>query len=237
MISSDRLLARSTLAGLLAFSLSLDCATHAAAGIINFDAVDTSNPPLTFGVAPDSYLAGFGVTVSNVTPTTTVGVKTPILFDTNVVLLSNPNYLSQWWAGINGTSFDLIFDQPLVNLSVSIPQITSGVIVPAFSFTALDASGTPLVTSFSAGLGGASPRRTFVFDDTTNPGLQGLRVFSNVQGIAGMGGIPIDDLVFTRQATVPEPSTFACLGAIALFAGVRNRRRQKALTAPTAESV
>lgn len=147
------------------------------------------------------------------TPTTFLRVMTPPTGDTNVVLVSNPNYLAQWWSGVNGTSFDLIFDQPLMDLSVAIPQITGGVSVPEWSLTALDGSGNTLTSSFGqAFLSGASARRTFLFDNITNPGLQGLRVFSNVHGIAGMGGIPIDDLQYTKLTHSPEPSTLVMLG-------------------------
>jgi hypothetical protein len=211
-------------AGLLGLTLSLDGGTPAAASIvIDFDSVDTSSLP-SLGVDPTSYLAGFGVTLANVTSTTTMGIKNPT-FDTNLILVSNPNYMSQWWNSINGVSYDLMFDQPLESLNVAIPEITSGVIVPAWSFTAIDAGGTPLVTSYGqTELSGESARRTFDFLGATNPGLQGIRVYSNVLSSAGMGGIPIDDIVFTQA--VPEPSSLA-LSLLGLFAICFGRRKRK----------
>ncbi len=196
----------------------------AAPIVINFDAVDTSSPP-ALGVDPTAYLAGFGVTLTNVTPGTGVGIKNPATFDPNLILLSNPNYMSQWWGGINGVSYDMMFSQPLLDLSISIPQITPGVSVPAWSFTALDAGGSTLTTSFSQGLSGAAPRRTFNFLSSNDPGLQGVRIFSNVMGVAGMGGIPIDDVAFTT----PEPSALLMLMTAGLgLICYRVRRRQQA---------
>jgi len=236
MTSTYRLFTLSALGALLVLSLSLAGATPADASVtVNFDALDTSGGPVS-QYAIDTYLGGFGITQANATPTTFLRVMTPLLGkgDTNVVLVTNPNYMAQWWSGVNGTSFDLIFNQPLESLYVSIPQITSGVSVPAWSFTALNANATPLTTSYGqAGLSGASARRTFEFLDDTDPGLQGLRVYSNVLTHAGMGGIPIDDLEFTQQAAaVPEPSSFLIFAGLTLFFGAagwwRRQRRHAA---------
>jgi len=204
------------LAGTLAM---IPVAARASVITVNFDTLDTSGGGVT-GSALDAYLGGFDITLTNVTPTTSIYVSTPLTADTNVVLTSNPNYLRQWWAGINGTSYDLTFETTLQSLSVTIPQITAGVIVPSWSLTALDSSNTPL-GSFSDGISGASPARTFTF---AGPDIAALRVYSNVHGFAGMGGIPIDDLELT-VAYVPEPATLTIFGLGLAGLGYMRRRR------------
>ena len=191
-------------------------ASSAPADVVDFDAIDTSGGQVT-GAAIDTYLAGFGITVANEIPTTFLRVGQPSQMDADVVLVSQPNYLAQWWNGVNGTSFDLIFDRPLANLSVSIPQIVgSTVLVPEWQLSALDGNGNLLTTSYQGAMAGSPfPRRTFTFDQLTDPDLQGFRVFSNVHSAAGQGGIPIDDILFT---TIPEPSTAWIVTHVALCA-------------------
>ena len=128
-------------------------AAHAGVVTVNFDAIDTSGGSVT-GPVLDTYLAGFGITLANMTANTSVSVATPPTADTNVVLTSNPNYLSQWWNGINGTSFDFKFGTILQALSITIPQITPGVVVPAWSLTAFDSANASL-GSFSGGIAGS----------------------------------------------------------------------------------
>lgn len=191
------------------------------ADLVDFDALNVpSGSNEVTGTPLANYLAGFGITLANETPGTHVGVKTPPTWDTNVVLETNPNYMSQWWATINGTSFDLVFDQTLEDLEVSIPQITSGVIIPAWSISSIDGNGNVLTTFSGPMESFARPRRTFNFNDSD---MRGLRIFSNVNGVAGMGGIPIDDIRFTRA--IPEPGT--CGVAMLLAGGLLLRRRRR----------
>lgn len=60
---TDRSLTHLAFAGLLAVSLSLVGTPSATAGIINFDAIDTTGGQVT-GPTINTYLSGFGVTVS-----------------------------------------------------------------------------------------------------------------------------------------------------------------------------
>lgn len=213
-------------ATIAAFALMMPSAHASTLTTVNFDTVDTSGGSAS-GAAVTTYLAGFGITLSNVTATTAIYISTPPSADTNVVLTSNPNYLRQWWMGIDGTSYDLSFATPLLSLQVTIPQITSGVLVPEWSLTALDSDGNSL-GSYSGGLGGSRPAIVYSF---TGPDIAALRVYSNVHSVAGMGGIPIDDLQLT---TTPLPAGLPLFaGGAGLFGVLGWRRRIRMAKAAT----
>jgi len=199
---------------------------------VDFDALDTSGTATVSGAALDSYLAGFGVTLTNVTPGTSVYVGDQDN-DLNGIPSSMPNWLDQWWSGINGVSYQLDFDNVLDSLSftrVGIPGLSNGVIAPEWSITAYDVGNNPL-GSFGEPLQSVwpwapKPAQQFTFN---TPGITHMVVYSNVHSVAGMEGMPIDDIVMEYSAaSVPEPATIALLGiGLAGLAGTAARRRLK----------
>lgn len=201
---------------------------------VDFDALDTSGTSTVSGVTLDNYLAGYGVTLTNITPGTSVYVGDQDN-DINAIPSSGTNWLGQWWTGINGVSYQLDFDNVLDSLSftrVGIPGLTSGTIAPEWSVTAYDAGnnslgsyGEPLQSVWPSA---PKPAQQFTFNA---PGITHMVVYSNVHSTAGMGGMPIDDLVLEFSAEpVPEPATIALLGiGLAGLAGAEVRRRLKKL--------
>lgn len=222
-IYRDVMVATTAITIALVFPLMVPAAQATTITTVNFDAVDTSGGDVT-GAAVNTYLAGYGITLTNITGGTYVAVRTPPLGDTNVVLTSNPNYLAQWWGGIDGTSFDLSFGKTLLSLSVTIPQITSGALVPAWSLTALDSDGNSLGSYSGALASSPFPARTYTF---TGPDIAALRVFSNVQHVAGLGGIPIDDLQLT---TTPLPAALPLFASGTGLLGFVSWRRRRKIT-------
>src|SRR5213592_1803286 len=98
------------LASLLMFAAALT--STASPIVLNFDSVDASSGP----VDATSYLASFGITLSNVTPAGTVLIFDDRWFDGGgVVAASSPhNFLLQGVAGSpNGISYTLNFSAPL----------------------------------------------------------------------------------------------------------------------------
>lgn len=199
---------------------------------IDFDALDTSGTSSVGGAALDSYLAGFGVTLTNVTPGTSVFVG-DVDNDASASASSNPNFLTQWWGGINGVSYQLDFDNVLDSLSFTRVGLapTASVLAPEWNVTVFDAFNNSL------GSVGEPKRSVFSFESPVTysfntPGITHMVVFSNVGGNAGMGGMPIDDIVMESSGEpIPEPATIALLG-IGLVglagAAARRRLRQKA---------
>ncbi|MEK6764708.1 MAG: PEP-CTERM sorting domain-containing protein [Planctomycetota bacterium] len=196
---------------------------------VDFDALDTSGTASVSGATLDSYLAGFGVTLTNVTPTTSVFVG-DIDNEPSASPSSSPNWLDQWWNGINGVSYQLDFDNVLNSLSFTRVGLapTAPTLAPEWSVTVFDAFNNSL------GSVGEPLRSVWSFESPVThsfntPGITHMVVFSNVHGVAGMGGMPIDDLVLTSSAEpVPEPATIALLGiGLSGLAGGALRRRLK----------
>lgn len=180
--------------------------------VVNFDALDASAGPVT-GAALASYLAGFGISLSDVTPGTDVGAwdDQNLYGGQPVDPPSPPNVLTQ--AGSNDpVTFTLNFSTPLDSFGFTRPQLEpgpSGVTHPAWQAYAFDASGTeldstsePLLASFS--VIPAAPQ------GLTGPGIASVRFDSQNQQFAAFSAVLLDDFVLTsagNQAPVANAGT------------------------------
>lgn len=207
---------------------------------VDFDALDASGGFVS-GPALDVYLAGFGITVSNV-----IGPSGPFVADATTAgggfgvpnfftLPSSPNFL--WHSVANDPiSYQLNFSTLLDSLSFTRPQTNanlspSGHIAEAWSARALDSGDNTIGTvgEPQRGFFGVDPAVTFSFNV---PGIAALVVERTVTNFfAGQNSVAIDDIVMEFSAEpVPEPATIALLGiGLAGLAGAEVRRRLKKL--------
>jgi hypothetical protein len=205
--------------------LFLSGVAPARAGVIvNFDGVDASGGPVT-GAAVDSYLATYGITLSNVTPGTSVRIETV----SYLVPPSPPNIL--WQGGPpHAESFNVNFAALQSSFGFTrvefLSPTSSGTITPAWTASAfdsmghlLDQVGEPIISSFSG-----IPSHSFVLN---GPGIAWVTFASDAHGFAGTAGVALDDFVLSNAA-VPEPASLTLLGiAIAGMAGYGWRRRRQ----------
>jgi hypothetical protein len=193
----------------------------AAVVTINFDAVNTSSGPVS-GPALDAYLAGFGVTLSNVSQTTPEAITTAqsggFIFPT-----SSPNFF--WGGGTSNASFSyrLDFNTPLDSFAFT--RVGYSALASEWTARALHSSNLVL-GAVGEGLRGSSGPASFTLN---GPGITAVvfeRTTPNL--IAGLNNPPTDDWVLTFTE-VPEPTSMLVwgLGGMLALAAGRNRRRAK----------
>jgi hypothetical protein len=213
----------------LALALTGFIAVNVQAALItvDFDALNANSGPVS-GAALDSYLAGFGITISNV-----VGPAGPSVYDATtpgagfgfpnfMTPPSAPNFL---WHPVsnNPIQYQLNFSTPLNSVSFTRVQINanlspSGLVAATWSARALDSGGSTLDTVGESQFGsfGIIPAVVFTLN---GPGITALvveRTSTNIS--AGMNSVPIDNLV------IPEPATIGLLGLGALSLLRRKRK-------------
>ena len=194
---------------------------------VDFDALNANSGPVS-GAALDSYLAGFGITISNV-----VGPAGPSVFDATTAGggLGFPNFMTPpsapnfLWHPVANTpiQYQLNFSSPLDTVSFTRIQINanlspSGLVASPWSARALDSGGNTIDSVGESMIAsyGTIPAVIFTLD---GPGITALVVErTSTNYSAGMASVPIDDLV------IPEPATMGMLlvGALAVL---RRRRR------------
>lgn len=204
------------LAGLLLFGTSLTVAADTV--VINFDSVDASGG----GVDATSYLATYGITLSNVSSPGTVAIYSDV--DVSYVSASSsPNFLLQQVSGAPPESFTMDFSTPLQSLSFTrIENVTSNQVA---EWTATAYSGSTPLSSESEPMGvGSFTPATYTF---TGPDITSLTISADGDGVAGITSAPIDDLTLTTS--VPEPATCAVLLGLAAWALATVRRQQVAV--------
>lgn len=188
---------------------------------------DTVMVPAFGVVEASSYLATFGVTVSNVTSGGRVVLRNDGGGPNFIVPPSAPNTLSFASAvGQIPNTFTLNFPVPLSGLSFTRPQLLtgpSGVTHPQWTATALNSVdvavvsvGQDLIASFVD-----VPAQTFTLGGT---GIEKLRFDSNNFAFASTVAVVVDDLTLHP---VPEPTTLLLVGTGAAGVGVVRWRRRR----------
>jgi hypothetical protein len=200
--------------------LGLGMALPAAADtiVINFDGVDASGG----AVDATSYLATYGITLTNVSSPGTVVIYSDVVFP-YVSASSSPNFLVQQVGGAPAESFTMDFATPLQSVSFTrIENVTSNLVA---EWTATAYSGSTALSSESEPLGvGPFTPATYTFN---GPDITSLTISADGDGVAGITSATIDDLTLTTA--VPEPSTCAMfLGVAALGLAAFRRMRMAA---------
>lgn len=201
-----------------------------AVTIVDFDALDTSGAATVSGATLDSYLTGYGVTLTNNNVTTSPVFVGDSDNDPNATASSGTNWLGQSWGGVNGVSYQLDFDNVLDSLSFTRVGIgfDSAVRAPEWSVTVYNSSNVSL-GSVGEPLRSVWSYEPPVIYNFNTSGITHMVVFSNVGSQAGMGGMPIDDIVMEQSGEpIPEPTTMALLGiGLAGLGGRYLRRKHK----------
>ncbi|MDQ2944821.1 MAG: PEP-CTERM sorting domain-containing protein [Acidobacteriota bacterium] len=205
------------LAGSFMFVAAL---TSTATTILNFDSVPISSGA---GVDATSYLASFGITLSNVTPGPSGAVQ--IYSDQFITYegASSPhNFLMQNGGGApNGLTYTLNFSTALTSLSfVRIAQTAPNAVAQwtATAFAGFTAVGSVGENSFS----GTEPAQTYSLFAGSSSGITSLEITANGGGFAGVPSLPMDDLTLNQ---VPEPSTFVLILGAAAACALCGRKR------------
>jgi hypothetical protein len=196
--------------------------------VVDFDSLPASGHPVS-GATLANYLAGFGITLSGVTPGTAVTVydARDIYSDIQPVIPPSPfNVISQ--AGSNDpVSYTLNFALPQDHFAMTRTAVragTTGVALPEWHASAFDASGHLLGTVGESAFSIFTdlPAETFTLN---GPGIRSVLIASDNHHFAAFGAVILDNLTLTA---VPEPSSLVLVGlglaGIAGSVGLRRRR-------------
>ncbi|MGA2541554.1 MAG: Ig-like domain-containing protein, partial [Verrucomicrobiota bacterium] len=179
--------------------------------VINFDQLNTSAGSVG-GAALSNYLAGFGVTLSNVTVGSAMEAVNGGLVTGSggAVASSPPNYFTQ--AGLSQpVSFTLVFKTPLQTFGFTRVELLAGaggVSHPQWTATILDANGTPLGSAGESLIISATnvPARSFVLTGLNKDGIASVRFDSDSQKTAAFSAVLLDDLTLNTNAVTPPLS-------------------------------
>jgi len=204
----------------LAFLLICPLLNQAAYAVtINFDSVDASGGP----VDATSYLAGFGITLSNVTSGTSVDIVKNTDSDwTNPSSL--PNYITQS-GSLDPVSYTLTFAAPLadVGFTRTMYYCETGIAYPEWHVQAFNESGVggTVVGEAAHSVWGTEPAK--VYSLTVPSGyIKSVVVSSDNHHFAAFAAVNLDDFTGTP---VPLPPTVLLLGSALAALGVLRARR------------
>jgi len=207
-----------TLASAFVFGTAVNSA--ASTVTINFDSL----APDSSGIDPTVYLAGYGVTLSGVSPSAT---SDPLVYSDQafygtgaVGASSGHNFLLQQ-AAVNGGAFTLNFATGLTNVEFTrIRNITPNLVG---TWTATAYSGALALGSVSEAFG-LGPFTSAVYS-FSGSNITSLSISGNGFGAAGIASAMIDDLKLTSVDSVPDTGNTLALVGISLASLAALRRR------------
>jgi PEP-CTERM motif len=212
----------------LGFLGGLALAAPARADIVtvNFDALNASAGAIT-GASLTSYLAGFGITLTESSGTSVSINDVNLVYGGGVIGATTGNNVLMQGGPAGPASYTLSFATALLSFQFDTVSNITYNSLPAWSATAYDASNVALsnVGNPYVSTGGAA--QTFLLN---GPGIESVTFYGNAEGFAGFTNQPIDTLVLTTP--VPEPSTWAMM--LLGFAGIgfmAYRRKSAAIAA------
>jgi hypothetical protein len=217
-------LVASVVVGLLLLTAASASATSIdTTGTINFDTLSSTASHQDV----IDYLSDFGVTVSGVTPGTSLAIfDDSLTYGGDVIAAPSPHMCLGQIGSANAISYTLNALVPLASLSFTrvteLPGAGGGTSYPEWNAQVY--AGTELIGSVGEGLhsiwtGESNPAHTYSF---TGPGITSVRFSSDGYGYAAFNSVLIDDL---QGVPVPEPSAVVLsgVGAIALLFARRRR--------------
>jgi len=192
--------------------LPLTAPARADVVTVNFDALNASGGAIT-GAPLTSYLAGFGITLTESSGTSVGIADVSNVYGGGVIGATTGNNVLMQSGTTSPASYTLSFATALLSFQFdTVSNITSN-LLPAWSATAFDASNVTLSTVGNSSLSVGGDAQTYLLN---GPGIESVTFYGNAEGSAGFTNQPIDTLVLTTA--VPEPSTWAML--LLGFAGI-----------------
>ncbi|MGA2176288.1 MAG: immunoglobulin domain-containing protein [Verrucomicrobiota bacterium] len=169
---------------------------------LNFDSLSA---PAT-GAALTSYFAAYGITVTNLSPDTTLSVLSQAALYGGG-LAPPTNVLTQ--TGSNGpVSFTLLFSNLLTQFSFTRPQLTANPSVshPAWQVQAFDALGVPLAQAQEGLISSSTnvPAATFTLQSSN--GIAGIAFESEGNGFATFNAMLLENFTLTVSPVSFPPS-------------------------------
>ena len=168
--------------------------------VLDFDKAKDGTPidvSLTGKLVANSYLASYGVTLSDVTPATQLAIlDLRKLYEGQAIRAASGTNALGHIGSNDPISFTLNFKTPLQKVTFSRPVLIAGptgITFPEWKATALDSTGRSLgdVGEPGGGYYSDSPARTFILK---GPGIKGIRFNSNNHHFAAFHAAIIDDL-------------------------------------------
>jgi hypothetical protein len=192
--------------------LPLTAPARADVVTVNFDALSASGGAIT-GAPLTSYLAGFGITLTESSGTSVGIYDVSNVYGGGVIGATTGNNVLMQSGTTGPASYTLSFATALLSFQFdTVSNITSN-LLPAWSATAFDASNVTLSTAGNSSLSVGGNAQTYLLN---GPGIESVTFYGNAEGLAGFTNQPIDTLVLTTA--VPEPSTWAMM--LLGFAGI-----------------
>jgi hypothetical protein len=178
--------------------------------LVNFDALNTSRAPVS-GAGVNSYLAGFGIGVTNLSPGTllTVDSQSHIAGGQAALAASPPNLLTQ--TGSNGpVQFTLRFTNLLSQFGFTRPELLANPFVshPAWLATAFDGAGavvgqvSGVLIESSTNVGAAQ----FSMTNQGGPGIATVQFASEGTGLTTFNAMLLDNLILTTNKSAFPPA-------------------------------
>ena len=178
--------------------------------LVNFDALNTSRAPVS-GAGVNSYLAGYGISVTNLSPGTalTVDSQSHIAGGAAVMAASPPNLLTQ--TGSNGpVQFTLSFAHLLSQFGFTRPELLANPFVshPAWQATAFNGAGAVVaqvggvLVNSSTNVGAAQ----FSMTSQGGPGIASVEFASEGTGLTTFNAMLLDSLILTTNKSAFPPA-------------------------------
>jgi len=160
------------------------------ADTVNINSINANSSPFFVDISTTNLLAQYGITLTKVTPGTTVDVVCGECGGNSIVSSSPPNVLFQG-GNDNGMSYTLQFSTPLSTLSFSLAGNSksggSGTLVAAWSATAFDASGNVVSRVGDPSLFGTFSSFAPQPFTLTGPGIASVTFFTQCFNVCGTG--------------------------------------------------
>ena len=222
MISARNVARAAVVAGLAALLVACGVPTQAdATTTVNFDAVNAGDGWGVAGSVRDDYLAGYGITLSHITPGTDVYINAQSTSEW-INTSSPPNVLRQLFLqGPN--SYRMNFASPLEELGFTRSGVDGDASPGGISYCEWTVSA---YNSSDVLLGSAHEDMWFTYSDVPSapftlhgPDIAYAVVASDNHYYAGYPAVVLDDIV------IPEPATMSLLAAGLGALWLKKRRR------------